>query len=386
VAVAAFAVTAPGVESLAADELAAAGIAGAQAQAGGVAFEATDPVLARALIHTRLSTRIIVRVAEFRATTFAQLEARSKGIPWETLLPAGAPAALRVTCRKSRLYHSGAVAERIGGAIESRVRGAHVAVSASGDDATASQLVVVRMSRDICHISVDAAGTPLYKRGYREATAKAPIRETLAAALLAAAGWEGGSAVMDPFCGSGTLVIEAALRARRIAPGTMRTFIAETWPSASARTWEDERSAARDHARAAAEIPLVGRDRDDGAIQAATANALRAGVADDVEFHAGAVSAATPPAAHGLLVTNPPYGIRVAPSQDLRNLYASFGRVVRDRFAGWQCAVLFTDDAHGRALERQFALPVVPALRTMNGGVPVRLMVSAASRLANDAR
>jgi putative N6-adenine-specific DNA methylase len=130
----------------------------------------------------------------------------------------------RVTCRKSRLYHSDAVAERLAGALSGAVTGATIGAAGDedADEHDASQLFVVRMAHDVCTISADAAGAPLYKRGYRTAVAKAPIRETLAAAMLVGAQWSGDTAVHDPFCGAGTIAIEAAMMARRIAPGLKR--------------------------------------------------------------------------------------------------------------------------------------------------------------------
>jgi putative N6-adenine-specific DNA methylase len=375
VAFSAFAVTAPGLETLAAAELRSLGVNPGTPEPGGVAFEVTERALAHVLINLRTVTRILIRVAEFRATSFAQLEKNAKGIAWGSWVREKGSVRYRVTCRKSRLYHSDAVAERLAGALSGAVSGAtiHEPGDEDADEHESSQLFVVRMAHDVCTISVDAAGAPLYKRGYRTAVAKAPIRETLAAAMLAGSQWNGDMAIHDPFCGAGTIVIEGAMLARRMAPGLRREFIAERWPVAKEKSWRDAREKAEAAVIPRIDTPLTGGDRDVGAVDAARANAVRAGVENDVAFDVETVSAARPSSPTGLLVTNPPYGVRVG-DHDLRNLYASFGRVVREEFGGWRVAILFGDNAAGRAMEQQFHVPLAPAWRSMNGGIPIRLM------------
>jgi len=344
-----------------------------------VAFACNGSQLATALIQLRTVTRVLVRVAEFRATKFAQLERQARAISWNVWQPANRGARFRVTCRKSRLYHSDAVAERIAGAVAEQVPGVQTAEAARDDDDDAgdAQLFVVRMSHDVCTISVDAAGAPLYMRGYRQEVAKAPLRETLAAAMLIGAGWNRTTAVCDVFCGSGTIVIEAALIARGIAPGLKRSFAAERWPSADGTAWREVRARAQSGVRDVVPPPLVGTDRDAGAIEAARANAERAGVGDDIEFRVAAMSDASAPAATGLLVTNPPYGVRTGEAATLRNLYARLGAVARDEFAGWHAAILSGDRTSGHVLERQLRLRLTPAWRSVNGGIPVRLLLGA---------
>ena len=333
-------------------------------------------------------------MAEFRATSFAQLERRARAIAWSEWVPAGGRVRFRVTCKKSKLYHSDAVAERLGNAVVAavprssaagRVKGREDSDAAStelvrdDDDADDAQMFVVRLVRDECTISVDAAGTLLHKRGYRQAVAKAPLRETLAAAMLLGARWDTDTALCDPLCGSGTIIIEAALMARRIAPGMQRTFAAERWPSADGAVWKEIRARAQAAVRPRASAPLVGSDRDAGAIDAARANAERAGVGSDTEFFVGSVSAARAPSESGVLACNPPYGVRVGESAALRDLYAQLGRVARERFAGWQLALLSGDRSRGHVLERQLALSLRGAWQSRNGGIPVRLLTGVIS-------
>jgi putative N6-adenine-specific DNA methylase len=376
VAFPAFAVTAPGLERLASAELLVLGVTPSESERGGLGFEASESMLASVLLNVRTVTRVLVRAAEFRATSFAQLERRAKAIPWERWVGPGVRARFRVTCRKSRLYHSDAVAQRLASALVGVVPGATIAdgpVDEDDGDETA-QLFVVRFADDVCTVSVDPAGAPLHKRGYRQAVAKAPLRETLAAAMLMGTPWDRRSALCDPLCGSGTIVIEGALLARRIAPGLHREFSAERWPSATAAVWREARAAAAAEVLPKIEAPFVGSDRDEGAVAAARANAERAGVGNDVAFSHLPISAVRAPASGGLLITNPPYGVRVGDSHTLRDLYAQFGHVAREHFAGWHCAVLSADRTPGHALERQIGRELSERWRSSNGGIPVRLV------------
>jgi putative N6-adenine-specific DNA methylase len=219
-------------------------------------------------------------------------------------------------------------------------------------------------------VSADASGELLHRRGYRLAGGKAPLRETLAAAMLAATGWGASVPLVDPMCGSGTIPIEAALLARRIPPGLEREFAFERWPEYDAMIWEELLAASRARILPRAEGVIVGSDRDAGAVAAASANAARAGVASDIEWRQTAISAVEPPATPGWIISNPPYGVRVGERQRLRNLYAQLGNVLRRRWQGWNVGFL---SAHAE-LERQTALALETAFTTENGGIGVRLV------------
>lgn len=382
----AWAVAAPGFEPLVEAELRALGIADAAAAPGGVRFAATTAQLASANLQSRIASRIVVRLATFRATAFHELERAARKVEWARMLAPNQHFRLRVTARKSRLYHTDAIAERVTDAILRAVQGASLAAAADDDgeaetwlpaemDAAAAptdaQLFLVRFEHDRCTISADASGALLHRRGYRQAVARAPLRETLAAAMLAGAAHDSARPLVDPFCGSGTLVIEAAMRARRIAPGLARGFAAEHWPEADGAAWTAARAEAESQVLPRAAAPLFGSDRDEGAITAALANAERAGVSADVEFTQRALSDLVLPEGSGLLITNPPYGLRVGDKAPLRDLYARFGQVVRERCVGWRIAMLSAD----KALEGHTGLRFQDVLRTSNGGIPVRLVV-----------
>jgi putative N6-adenine-specific DNA methylase len=371
-----FAITAPGLEMLAADELRAIGVASPVVEPGGVSFAGTLADLQRANLHLRTASRIVVRIAEFHAEAFYELEKRAKRTPWGDFLGAGADVRLRVTCRKSRLYHSDAVAERVAAAIAAVRPEAAAVANADADDTeedaeSPAQLFIVRLLNDRCTISADASGALLHLRGYRQAVAKAPLRETLAAAMLLGSGWRAQAPLVDPLCGAGTIAIEGAMMARRIPPGIGRRFAFMDWPGFDEGAWRgiiDEASAAT---LPASPVRIQASDRDDGAVEAAASNAARAGVSSDIELSVRPLSAIEPPDEPGWIVSNPPYGHRVGDADRLRNLYAQLGNVARAKCPGWTVALLTSD----RQLERQLQLPLDEALRTSNGGIPVRLVV-----------
>jgi putative N6-adenine-specific DNA methylase len=346
---------------------------------GGVSWIGDARSVMRANLWLRTATRVLVRVARFNAKSFAELERHAKGIAWERFVAAGAAADFRVTSRKSKLIHSDAIAQRLQTAVGRRpsapVPKKLAAVRTTNDIVRPAQLFVVRVLRDEFEISADSSGELLHMRGYRQAVGKAPLRETLAAALLIAADWAGETPLLDPLCGSGTIPIEAALIARRIAPGAGRRFAVLDWPEASAARWATLLDDARSIELPRSPVAILGSDRDKGAIASARANAERAGVTADIELSVCAVSAIKPPPAPGLVATNPPYGVRASPKTDVRNLYAQFGNVMRATCAGWRVAFYSAQDQH----VRETALATAEMFRTTNGGIKVTAVVSTSS-------
>ncbi|MGZ6123970.1 MAG: THUMP domain-containing class I SAM-dependent RNA methyltransferase, partial [Myxococcales bacterium] len=219
-----FAVCAPGLEPVLLSEVQALGLPG-RALAGGVEIDGDLAEAMRLNLWLRTASRVLLRLGEpFRAATFPELVRKASALSWEEFLRKGVGAAFRVTCRKSRLYHSGAVAERLHQALQARTKFPVPPAEAGEEAPEDAQLFVARFERDLCTLSVDTSGALLHRRGWRGPQAKAPLRETLAAALLLAAGFRGEEAVCDPLCGSGTIAIEAALIAIRRAPGIGRAF------------------------------------------------------------------------------------------------------------------------------------------------------------------
>jgi putative N6-adenine-specific DNA methylase len=323
----------------------------------------------------RIASRVLVRMASFEARTFVELERWGRRIPWSGVVRAGTSVRFRVTCRKSRLYHSDAVAQRLADAVVRAVPGVRAEEHSAGDEDAPERddaaLFVVRFHHDRCTVSADASGALLHRRGYRQATAKAPLRETLASALVAASEWDGVAPLVDPMCGSGTIPIEAALLARRIPPGARRRFAIEGWPGVPADLGQSIRAELGAGRLAAAPAAIAGSDRDAGAVESAGGNAERAGVAADVAFGVHALSALRlPDAERGWIVTNPPYGVRVGEGGRVRDLWAQLGNVLRRQAPGWRVTLLSPDPA----LERQLQIPMHVVARTTNGGIPVRIV------------
>ena len=221
-----FAIVAPGLEPYALAEARALGMS-AVLEDGGIAWkgDAHSGLLANASL--RIPSRIVMRLATFEARGFAELERHARRIEWGRVVRPGDSLRFRVTCKKSRLYHSDAVAQRLADAAMRVVPGVRAEGGSVDEDETLveddSVLVVVRFMRDVCTVSADSSGELLHRRGYRQATAKAPLRETIAAAMLLASEWDGMTPLVDPLCGSGTIPIEAALKARNMAPGLERS-------------------------------------------------------------------------------------------------------------------------------------------------------------------
>ena len=386
-----FAIAAPGLEAVVTAELRTLGI-GATAEPGGSSWSGSLEDVYRANLHLRSASRILLRIARFRARSFIELERWARRIPWDLYVDAGRSATLRVTSHKSRLYHERAIAERFTRWI-SEDAGARAQIAREDDaamatvdedpamDREAGQLFVIRFVRDECTVSVDSSGDLLHRRGYRKAVAKAPLRETLAAAALLASGWRGEVPLVDPLCGSGTIPIEAALIARRIAPGLAtsgrppRSFAFEGWRNFDRDLWMASVEAARRTILPRSPVPILGSDRDPGAIEAAMANAARADVEGDIDFRVLALSRVEPPAGEhpaGLILVNPPYGVRVGEVKPLRNLYATLGQVAREGFQQWQLAMI----SASAELERQVGVEMRELLSTSNGGIRIRVLSS----------
>jgi putative N6-adenine-specific DNA methylase len=369
-----FAVCQPGLEKIVADELRTLGIANPQAVHGGVEFHGFLTHVYRVNLWSRTTERVLLRLREFRADSFRELHHKAARTKWEEFLLPGCEVSIRATCRKSILMHTGGVAERIINGISDRLgQPSRLITTDEENKAARPNFIVVRIVDDRCQISLDTSGALLHFRGYRQATAKAPLRETLAAAMILSSVWTPDRSLLDPFCGSGTIPIEATLIARKIAPGRRRSFAFMEWQKFDRAEWDALIDQADSMIIDRIPASIQGSDRDEGAIEASRSNAERAGVLNDIEFTQCAMSAIEPIGV-GDVITNPPYGQRVgdgaATRGDVRNLYAQFGKVLRAKCAGWRVAML-SSDVHW---EYATSLKFQPIARFNNGGIKVRLV------------
>jgi putative N6-adenine-specific DNA methylase len=365
-----FAACLPGLEPLLADELRALGMAPAPA-AGGVAFAGDVALLRRAHLWLGTASHLLLRCAEFRCRALGELQRKAALLPWRQWLDPRTPFAVRATARGSRMYHSGAVEERLQNAI-AQALDVRPPAGAPPDGAIA---IAARVQDDVVTLSLDTARTPLHRRGYRLDGRKAPLREDLAFALLRAAGFARGQALLDPFCGSGTIAIEGAGIAAGLPPGRLRPAPLQGTALQDDRAWQALLAALPPPAPPIAGAPIAASDRDAGAIAAVRDNAERAGVAAAITASTCAVSAqpwlaaGAAPAA-GLLATNPPFGRRVR-GGDLGILYQTLGHRARALGAQWTCALL----AHDLRLARRTGLPLRVAWATRHGGLRVAAML-----------
>jgi len=365
--------SAPGLEPLLAEEARVLGLAGTgepRVVAGGIELDGDRTTLYRANLELGLATQVRLRLGRFHAAHFSELVRRASELPWERWLTAGARVRFRSTAQRSRLHHTGAIDERVAEAIAARLGGPVIAADGEEDVV----LVHARFERDEVTLSLDTSGAPLHRRGYRLATAKAPLREDLARALVITSGWDRRSPLVDPMAGSGTIAIEAAMLARGIAPGRARRFAFEDAPTHDAallarlRDEADERAGFGIHSGSPDASPrILARDRDEGAVTAARANAERAGVTLE-----HVVAPLSEPFAidsdEGALVTNPPWGVRVARDRDLRPLYDRLGALIDALPPRWEAGVVAAD----AELVRRARMPLRSALLTDAGGTKVR--------------
>jgi putative N6-adenine-specific DNA methylase len=351
----------PGLEEALAAEAAEHGFADPQIGTGGVTVRGDRQAVMRANLVLRGASRVLVRIGSFRALHLAQLDKRARKFPWRDFLRPDLPVRVEASCKASRIYHDRAAAQRIATAIGEEL-GAPV-------DAEAAIRVKARIEKDVVTISLDTSGEPLHKRGFKTAMAKAPMRETLAALFLRQCGYDGRESLVDPMCGSGTFVIEAAEVALGLAPGRGRDFAFEHFAGHDADAWTAMKAAI---APTSGEPPrLFGFDRDPGAIRMSQENAGRAGVTAIAAFERQAINDLAPPdAPPGLVIVNPPYGARIGDKARLKALYATLGAVLRSRFSGWRVGLVTSEAGLAKASRLPFAPPGPPI---DHGGLKIRL-------------
>ncbi len=361
-----FLVAIPGLEAALCAEARDRGFTSAKTAAGGVTMRGGWPEVWRANLELRGASRVLARIGAFRVLHLAQLDKRARKFPWNLYLRPDVPVRVEASCSGSRIYHSAAAAQRIATAITGEL-GAPIS-------ADAEVCIKARIEDDLCTISIDTSGELLHKRGHKLAIAKAPMRETMAALFLRQCGYDGSGPVVDPMCGSGTLVIEAAEIAAGLHAGRSRRFAFEDLTGFDAAAW------ARMKANAPGQNPAMrffGSDRDAGAIRMSRANAERAGVAAFTEFrHCDISDLAPPQGPPGLIIVNPPYGGRIGGGKPLFALYGALGKTLLARFTGWKVGLITTEAALAKATGLPFMTPGPPVA---HGGLKVRLFQTAGS-------
>ncbi len=297
----------------------------AQVEDGRVTFFGDEEAVCRANIFLRTAERILIKTGSFKAVTFDELFEKTKQVPWENYIPEnGKFWVTKAASVKSKLFSPSDIQSIMKKAMVERLKNYyHVSWF---EESGASYPIRVFLMKDIVTIGIDTSGVSLHKRGYRQLSSKAPITETLAAALIMLTPWRKDRILVDPFCGSGTFPIEAAMIAANIAPGMNRSFTAEEWTNLIPRkAWYDAVNEANDLIDDDIEVDIQGYDIDSEVVKAARKNAQDAEVDHLIHFQQRAVQDLRHPKKYGFIITNPPYGERLEERKDLPKLYADFG-------------------------------------------------------------
>ncbi|MFG0333199.1 MAG: class I SAM-dependent RNA methyltransferase [Maioricimonas sp. JB049] len=344
------ATTAFGLEKVVARELQQLGYGQHQIENGRVRFAGDAAAICRANLWLRSADRVLVEIGEFPCTDFGALFDRTTALPWERWLPADALFPVRGRSVRSTLASVPDCLKLVKKAIATRLQ--KIYDQDWCPETGAEYGVEIALVNDRALLTIDTSGAGLHKRGYRTLVGAAPLRETLAAALVQLSYWNRERPFADPCCGSGTIPIEAALIGRRIAPGLNRSFVAESWPQIPQSMWNEARTEARDLIEPPLPIRMVATDIDGRALRLARPHAEAAGVAEDIHFQARPLSELSSSRPYGCLITNPPYGQRLGDHEMLQALYEDMQRVFAE-LDTWSVYVLTADSQFERALQRK---------------------------------
>lgn len=344
-----------GLESILKREIQDLGYEISQVEDGRVVFRGSMDVVCRANIFLRTAERILLKAGSFQAVTFDELFERTKEIPWEDYIPEdGKFWVTKAASVKSRLFSPSDIQSIMKKAMVERLKEKYH--TQWFQETGASYPVRVFLMKDVVTVGIDTTGVSLHKRGYRPAAGKAPIAENLAAALIMLTPWKRDRILVDPFCGSGTFPIEAAMMAANIAPGMNRLFTAETWTNLVAKkVWYEAVNEAQDLITDNIETDIQGYDADPEVLRTARRNAENAGVAHLIHFQQREVKDLNHPRKYGFIITNPPYGERLEEKSALPRIYRDFGEAFR-RLDSWSAYMITSyDDAEryfGRKAEK----------------------------------
>jgi putative N6-adenine-specific DNA methylase len=364
-----FAAVPRGAEEIASAELLSLGVSGVQVGRGGVAFVADREGLYKANLWLRTASRVLVQLAVFPCATPAELYAGVHAIDWSLLITPAMTLAVDCSLRDSALTHSGFVALKTKDAVVDRIREA-CGSRPNVDTASPDVRINVHLHKNICTVSLDSSGEPLDRRGYRLERNEAPLRETLAAAVVALTGWDGSIPLADPMCGSGTIPIEAALVAGRVAPGLQRPFGFQRWLDYDGRLWERLLQEAGNGIRKLPVGLITGYDQDSRALKLASRNAAKAGFEGQLHFFHAALEAFQPEGDAGVVIINPPYGKRLGEEEELKELYCRIGDIMKQRCRGWTGYVL----TGNLELAKYIGLKAARRFVLFNGAIECRLL------------
>ena len=307
-------------------------------EGGKVTFAGEEEACARANLFLRTTERVLLKVGEFKAETFDELFEKTKALPWEEYFPRNARFwVTKANSVKSKLFSPSDIQRIMKKAMVERLKQTYK--QQHFEETGAEYPIRVSIVKDIVTVGIDTSGASLHKRGYRYWTSKAPITETLAAALIMLTPWNKDRLLVDPFCGCGTFPIEAAMLGAKIAPGRNRSFQAEKWELCSDKIWRQAREEADSLVRHDIEMNIQGYDLDGDIVAKARENAKLAGVENHIHFQCRPVSALSSSKKYGFIITNPPYGERLEEREKLPGLYREFGQAFQN-LDSWSCYMI----------------------------------------------
>ena len=318
-----------GVEKMLAREIKNLGYEIIKTEDGRVTYKTDEYGIARSNMYLRCAERVNLKVAEFEARTFDELFEGTKRINWAKYIPFGAQFPIsKASSIKSKLYSTPDIQSIVKKAVVESLKKSYLETGLLKEDKEKYPIYVF-IHKDKVTLTIDTSGTALHKRGYRERANKAPIRETLAAAIMELVPWRPGRTLVDPMCGSGTLLIEAAMKGINMAPGMNREFISESWRTMDKKIWWDVRREAYAKLDEDTQFKIYGYDIDEEALEIARENAEIAGVSDYIEFRYGDATEFSSDEEYGFIVTNPPYGERLEDTDTVKMLYKQLGYTFR---------------------------------------------------------
>lgn len=343
------ATSAMGLESIVADEVKALGYE-TTTENGKVYFEGDERAIAKANIWLRVADRVKIVAAQFPAKTFDELFERTKAIQWEKFLPVDAAFPVQGKSVKSTLFSVPDCQAIVKKAIVERLKLAYKRIGFL-DESGATYKIEISILKDVATITIDTSGAGLHKRGYRQDQGEAPLKETLAAALVKISKWSPNRPFVDPFCGSGTIPIEAAMIGQNIAPGFNRDFHSEAWSWMPNTIWDDVRNEAEDLANYDQELQIIGSDIDHKMIQVAEQNAFESGFADLITFKQMQARDFSTSLTDGVMIGNPPYGERIGEIEEIEQVISDLGHLM-SKYPSWSVYMLSSmenfENAYGR--------------------------------------
>ncbi|MBP3040035.1 class I SAM-dependent RNA methyltransferase [Bacillaceae bacterium Marseille-Q3522] len=318
---------------------------------GRVSFKGDELAIARCNLWLRTADRVKIKVGEFKAMTFDELFEKTKALPWENFIPENGEFPVSGKSVKSKLFSVPDCQAIVKKAIVARLQQQYKKSGWFTEDGALFKIEVA-LHKDKALLTIDTSGSGLHKRGYRIEQGEAPLKETLAAALVLLTNWKADRPFVDPFCGSGTIPIEAALIGQNIAPGFNREFVAEAWDFLPAKVWQEARVEAEDVARYEQELDITGSDIDHRLVKIATENAMEAGLSEVIHFKQMQVTDFTTAKEFGVIVGNPPYGERLGEKQEVQRMYREMGKVFA-AFDTWSIYILTSDEQFEELYEKK---------------------------------